>query len=766
MFSKFSEEVQKILVLSRKEMQDLKHPFIGSEHLMLAILNNENDVSRKLRDYNITYDNFKSELLRLIGKGKDSNNFFLYTPLLKKVIENAVIDSRDNGSSEVTVQNLFVSLLEEGDGVAIRILSTLSVDFDEIYDFFSTNIVNKNKTPRKLLIEELGLDLNKEVQLGNIDPVVDRDEEVARVIEILARRSKNNPILVGEAGVGKTAIVEELARRIVNSDVPPVLRNKRIISVPISAVVAGTKYRGEFEERLTKMLKEVENADDVIIFVDEVHTLMGAGGAEGAIDASNILKPSLARGKLQLIGATTTSEYKKFIENDKAFSRRFQNVVVKETDEEKTYNILLNIKKIYESYHGVVISDDNLKYIVDMTNKYIYNRFQPDKSIDILDEVCAHVSLTTKNDNDKLKKLYQQLTKIKEEKNAAVINQNFLLASDIYSKEIVIQSKINKYELKMCSDNKVIEITREDIKKVIEEKTKIPIYELNSVSISKFNKLSSYLKAKICGQDNVIDELVNATKRFKLGLNSNKKPISFLFVGPTGVGKTELVKEYAKLLFNRDSLIRLDMSEYREAHTVSKLIGSPPGYVGYEDNNNIFEKVRDNPHSVILLDEIEKASPVVLNLFLQILDDGHVKDSKGNLIHFDNTIIIMTSNAVKDLSDIGFLKSANLISNLENVFSTEFLNRINHILLFNKLTEADIKIIIKNKLTDMKQKYKNKGIKITIDKNIVNEVISISDYNKFGARKITKILEDKIDNIVADSILDNMYQIKIDSVLN
>lgn len=326
MFSKFSEEVQKILVLSRKEMQDLKHPYIGSEHLLLAILNNENDVSKKLSEYNITYEKFRNELVRLIGKGKDSNDFFLYTPLLKKVISNAVIDSRDSGNNEVTVQNLFVSLLEEGDGVAIRILSTLSVDFDEIYDYFSTNAVNKNKVPRKLLIEELGLDLNKEVQLGNIDPVIDRDSEVSKVIEILARRGKNNPLLIGEAGVGKTAIVEELARKIVNNDVPTVLKNKRIISVPISSVVAGTKYRGEFEERLTKMLKEVENSDDVIIFVDEVHTLMGAGGAEGAIDASNILKPSLARGKLQLIGATTTAEYKKFLENDKAFSRRFQTL--------------------------------------------------------------------------------------------------------------------------------------------------------------------------------------------------------------------------------------------------------------------------------------------------------------------------------------------------------------------------------------------------------------------------------------------------------
>ncbi|MCI8567881.1 MAG: ATP-dependent Clp protease ATP-binding subunit, partial [Bacilli bacterium] len=324
----------------------------------------------------------------------------------------------------------------------------------------------------------------------------------------------------------------------------------------------------------------------------------------------------------------------------------------------------------------------------------------------------------------------------------------------------------NRYELKIGSNNNVVEITKDDIKQVIEEKTKIPIYEINSVSINKFNKLSSILKDKICGQDNIIDELIKATKRFKLGLSSSKKPISFLFVGPTGVGKTELVKEYANLLFNTESLIRLDMSEFREAHTISKLIGSPPGYVGYEDNNHLLEKVRDNPHSVILLDEIEKASPMVLNLFLQILDDGKIKDSKGNVIHFDNTIIIMTSNAVKDLADIGFVASSNLISNLENSFSTEFLNRINHILLFNRLDEENIRLIIKNKLLRMKKEYKDKGIKIVVDKNIIDEVISISDYNKFGARKITKILEDKINNIVADNILDNVYKIKIDSVLN
>lgn len=766
MFSKFSEDVQKILVLSRKEMKELQHPYIGSEHLILAILKNDNVVSKKLNEFNITYEIFKSELLKLIGKGKDTNNFFLYTPLLKKIIENAIIDSRECGNNEVTVQDLFISMLEEGEGVAIRILSTLSVDFDELYDYFSTSIVNKSKSVRKLMIEEFGTDLNKEVELGNIDPVIDRDEEVLQLIEILARRSKNNPILIGEAGVGKTAIVEELARRIVNNEIPRILRNKRIISVSISSLVAGTKYRGEFEERLNKMLKEVEEQNDIIIFIDEVHTLIGAGGAEGAIDASNILKPSLARGKLQLIGATTTSEYKKFIESDKAFSRRFQKVFVEETDDKRTYNILRNIKKIYESFHGVLISDENLKYIVDMTNKYIHNRFQPDKSIDILDEVCAHVSLSNTKNNDKLKKLYQQLAKVKDEKNNAVMNQEFLLASDIYSREIEIQSKINKCELMVNKATNVATINKDDIKKIIESKTKIPIYELDSVSISKFTKLSNQLKKKICGQDKVIDELVDATKRFKLGLSASKRPISFLFVGPTGVGKTELVKEYASLLFNKDSLIRLDMSEFRESHSVSKLIGSPPGYVGYDDNANIFEKVRDNPHSVILLDEVEKASSVVLNLFLQILDEGKVKDSKGNVIYFENTIIIMTSNAVTELSDIGFSNNSNLISNLENTFSTEFLNRINHILLFNKLDEGVLKTIIKGKLLNCKRDYSLKGVKINIDKKIMDEIISLSDYNKFGARKITKILEDKIDNIVADNILNNIYQIKIDSVLN
>ena len=572
--------------------------------------------------------------------------------------------------------------------------------------------------------------------------------------------------MVGEAGVGKTAIIEELARRIVNGDVPANLRGKRIISVSISSLVAGTKYRGEFEERLNKVLKEIEERDDVIVFIDEIHTLIGAGGAEGAIDASNILKPSLARGKLQLIGATTTLEYKKYIETDKAFSRRFQMVIVEETDGDKTYNILLNIKKIYESYHGVFISDDNLKYIVEMSNKYIHNRFQPDKSIDILDEVCTHVSLTKLNNNNKLTKLYCELSKIKEEKNEAIINQKFLLASDIYEKEKTIQSKINKEELKLDKNSKIVEITREDIKKIIEAKTRIPIYELNISCINKLKKLETILKKQIVGQDKAIEELVMATKRFELGLNNNLRPISFLFVGPTGVGKTELVKEYAKNLFSDKALIRLDMSEFKESHTISKLIGSPPGYVGYDDNTNILEAVRDNPHSVILLDEVEKANPVVLNLFLQILDDGKIKDSKGNEIHFENTIIIMTSNAVKDLSSIGFSKNNNLVSALEGSFSTEFLNRINHILLFNRLNEDTVKQIIKQKIVNMKKWYLKKEIKIIVDKKIVDEIISLCDYQRFGARKVTKILEDKINNVVADNIINNVYRIKIDSVLN
>lgn len=766
MFSKFSEEAQKVLMLAKKEMQDLRHPYVGSEHLLLAILNQENEISKKLEELSISYDLFREELIRIVGIGKEQNPWFLYTPLLKRVIENAILTSKEANDSEVSTLHLFLSLLEEGDGVAIRILSTLSVDWEDLYDLFSTKLVNKNrKSKKKLMIEEFGQDLTKKAQTSELDPVIGREEELSRLIEILSRRTKNNPLLVGEAGVGKTAVVEELARRIVHKQVPETLQKKRIISVAIAGLVAGTKYRGEFEERINKILKELEHNDEIILFIDEIHTLIGAGGAEGAIDASNILKPALARGKFQMIGATTTEEYKKTIEQDKAFDRRFQIVRVDEPNLEKTYNILLKLAPLYESFHGVRIEPELLKEIVTLTDRYIYQRKQPDKSIDILDEVCARVSLKESKDNGKLREYYQQLTKVKEEKNTAIIDQNFDAASALKKKENNLLDRINRLELKSFKETKVKMVTRAEIVQVIEKKTSIPIYEFSPTSYQTILHLEDNLKDKVFGQDEAIEKLCRMTKRMKLGFKEDGRPISFLFVGPTGVGKTELVKEYAHLLFDKEHFLRLDMSEYKESHSLSKLIGSPPGYVGYEDQKNKLEMIRLHPHSLILLDEIEKAHPSVLNLFLQILDEGHITDSRGNEIRFDHTVIIMTSNIGFGREEIGFCKTENSVhTKLKEFLNVEFVNRIGEVILFSPLSEEVVREIIEKQMKEIRTRFSKRGIHLKLHNHLIDEILVLSKYQEYGARQVAKVIESRLDGYIIDQMLSGKQSITIGSI--
>ena len=751
---KFSEEAGHILKQAKLEMQKLKHAFIGSEHLILSILNNNNIISNKLNDYGVNYDIFRNKLIKTIGIGKSINNYFIYTPLLKRILEESILDTKELNQKEVSLNTIFLSLLDEGEGVGVRVLNSLGLDLDNLYEELCINSIKKNSN-KKLLINECGNDLTKQAKDNLFDPLIGRDNEVEELIEIIVRRNKNNPLLIGEAGVGKTAIVEELAKRIINGNVPDKLKNMKIISISMGTLVSGTKYRGEFEDRVTKIIKELEENKEIIVFIDEIHTLVGAGGAEGAIDASNILKPALARGNIKVIGATTINEYKNSIMKDKALNRRFQTILVKENTISETKDILLKLKSIYEDYHHVLISDEIINKIVLLSAKYISDKRNPDKSFDILDTVCAKVSLKKNNSLIKIDKLKEELRNIKNKKNSLIKKHHYNEATIIRNNEMEIESKLNKLLLTTKEPRKRI-ITLKDIASVLEKKSNIPIYEIND-NIKKVNKLENYLKTRVIGQDLVIKELSDITKKITLGLK-NDLPYSILFIGSSGVGKTLLVKEYSKYL--NIPLIRLDMGEYKEEHSISKIIGSPPGYVGYSDYDNILEKVKNNPHSILLLDEIEKAHHSVINLFLSILDEGNILDSHGNNVSFKNTIIIMTSN-IKNNDNIGFNQNIDKENDLRNILSTEFVNRINKICYFNKLNESNIKLIIKNRVKEIIKKYQDHNIKVSINNNFVNNVIKEIDYYHYGARRINKVLEDKIDNLVINGILSNKKLIKI-----
>ena len=748
MFGKFSEEAQRVLVDAQKEMSELKHPYIGSEHLLLAILKNNQDLVNKFKKYKITYKSFKEELINLVGIGDNTPDLLLYSSTLKTILENVIIESRETGD-EISVNELLLSLLNEGEGKAIRILLSLGVDINKLYSDISEKRKIKQKKSKKLIVEELGVDLTKRAKNNELDPVIGRDIELNRVIEILSRRTKNNPLLIGEAGVGKTAIAEELARRIVSGNVPMPLKNKRIISVDMACTVAGTKYRGEFEERIKKMVKELEDNDDVIIFIDEIHTLVGAGGAEGAIDASNILKPALARGKLKLIGATTISEYKKFIEKDNALDRRFQKVFVEEPDKSNLKNILMNLKSIYEAYHGVKIEEKLIDKIIALSDRYIYDRCEPDKSIDILDEVCTKVSLKEAKEEKEIIKLSDCLTKIQKEKNNAIINQNYDKAYSLKEDEEELQSKINKLKLDYMRKEKVKKVKLKDIVEVVSSKTKIPINEISKDYITSINEIEKTLKENIIGQDEAINKLIDISKKIKLGIKDKNKSYSVLFCGSTGTGKTYLSKLFAENLVGKNNVIKLDMSEYSESISINKIIGSPAGYVGYDDNKNILEEIRNKPYSVLILDEIEKAHKSVLNFFLNILDEGNCKDSSGKTVRFDNVLIIMTSNAYVSKSLMGFNKNTTNNS-LEDFFSKEFINRIDEIVPFNKFTEEDINKIIIKEANKCYKKYNSENI-ISLD--MINRIIKESNYEEYGVRKLCKAVRKEIEN----QIVCNMF---------
>ena len=701
MFDKYSFTISKIFKYAEEEMKVLHHPYVGSEHLLLSLLKNSGEIKDIASKYNLTYDNFKKELMLVVGSSSKASSYVLYTPLLKRVINLAMEDAKER-KEELNSKHLFLALLEEGEGIAIRLLYGMNINLDSMYDELNER---EDKSNQKLEILNIGKDLSDVINPDDI--LVGRDKELNLIIETLIRKNKNNPLLVGDAGVGKTAIVEELVRRINLKEVPKSLQNKRIIMLEMGSLVAGTKYRGEFEEKLTKVIRELENNPNIILFIDEIHTMVNAGGAEGAINASDILKPYLARGKVKIIGATTTHEYNKFILKDKALNRRFELIKICEPSILETEEILNKIKPSFEKHYNIKITQKNISDIVQLTNRYISDRRNPDKSIDILDSVCAMKKVSNKTSNiiDSYKYKKEEIIKLKEE---MVKKNDFVRALEYHNEEVKIDKILNK---KM---KQTIKITEQDILNLISRKCNIPIINKKN----KYKELENFLLNNLIGQDEAIKKIIKNMINF-----DEDKPLSLLLTGSTGVGKTETVKLISKFL--NINLLRLDMSEYNQDITINRLVGSSAGYVGYDDGA-IFDSIKMEPFTCILVDELEKASPSVMNLFLQILDEGFVTNAKGEKIDFKNTMIFMTSN-VKGTKKIGFMESSNTYT---NDFSKEFVARFTDIVEFNDITE------------DMLEAYlKKNNIK---DKSLVKDF----DIHKNGFRGLKHFLtkESKIRN--------------------
>lgn len=716
----FDEESQKIIVGAKKEMFELKHPYVGSEHLLLSILKEKNlEITKILNEYGITYELFREELVKVVGVGSKSNEWFLFTPLLKRIINNATYSSKDENKC-VSPYNLFVSILQEGDGIANRILFGMNIDLELLYDKFvnSSNFLTNSK--KKLLLDDFAINMNVECAENKYDPVVGRDTQINRVIQILLRKNKNNPILIGEAGVGKTAIVEEIARRIYNGEVPLKLKDKIIYNVSMSNLISGTKYRGEFEERLTKIINEIKNNPKVILFIDEVHTLVGAGGAEGAIDASNILKPFLARGDIKVIGATTLEEYSKFIEKDKALERRFQKVFIEEASIEEVKEIILKLSPIYEKFHSVKLTDKLIDLIIRLSDRYITKGKQPDKTIDFLDEVCCYSSINNNQENIVLKELENKINIIVEEKNAEILRKDFKKALLLRKEEYSLRDEYNEYLVNNNFKVKSIKVREEDLYEVLYNKTGIPLKKLFE---ERTKGLASKLKKYVFGQDNVIDELVN----YMINVNSykEKRVCRYLLVGKNGVGKTYLVEKLAEELFSKNNLIKLKMSDFSNEQSISKIVGASPGYVGYDDRVSFLDKLKSKSFAVVILEDIDKCSKKVVDLFKKAFEDGYFTNSKGENISIINCLFFMTST-VKDVN-LGFINN-NSVTSYDNF-------GISSILKFNDIEEVTIDKYLKNKI-------KEYGLMDCSNKvSLLNKIKKESKYLEFGFERVDSLFE-------------------------
>ena len=799
MFERFTEKAIKVIMLAQEEARRLGHNFVGTEQVLLGLIGEGTGIAAKtLKSMGVNLKDARVEVEKIIGRGSGFVAVEIpFTPRAKRVLELSWDEARQLGHNYIGTEHLLLGLIREGEGVAARVLENLGVDLNKVRSNVvkmlgdskptagagagssssssSSSSASKVKTPS---LDEFGTDLTQAASEQRLDPVVGREKEIERVIQILARRTKNNPVLLGEPGVGKTAVAEGLAIRIVNNEVPDILENKKIIQLDMGLLIAGTKYRGEFEERLKKIMDEIRQAGNVILVIDEMHTLIGAGAAEGAIDAANILKPALSRGEIQVIGATTSDEYRKYIEKDSALERRFQPVIIEEPSIDETIEIIRGLKTKYEEHHSLNISDEAIVAATKLSSKYINDRFLPDKAIDVIDEASSKVRLKVCTLSPEGKELDKELREIIKEKEEAIRNQEFERASALRDDEANMKDRIREVseEWRRQNDANKPTVTEEDVAEVIATMTGVPVTKLTEGESERLLRLEATLHDRVIGQSDAVTAIAKAIRRARVGLKSPNRPIgSFIFSGPTGVGKTELAKALAEAIFgSEDNMIRVDMSEFMEKHSTAKLIGSPPGYVGYDDGGHLSELVRKKPYSVILFDEIEKAHPDVFNIMLQILDDGRLTDAKGRHINFKNTVIIMTSNVgasmISTAGKLGFsaaddakkdkyekLKDT-VNEELNKAFRPEFLNRIDDIIVFSHLSKEEIREIVDLMMKDLFKRLSERELSIEVTDE-VKDYLAKDGYNEaYGARPLRRLIQKKIEDQLAEEILTNAYE--------
>jgi ATP-dependent Clp protease ATP-binding subunit ClpC len=781
MFGKFTERARRVIAMAETEAKKLNHNYVGTEHILLGLVKEEKGIAGKVLSdkANLKEDQIINIIKDIIGQGKNKVEGTVgLTPRSKKVLNLSMEQARKLNHNYIGTEHILLGLITEGEGVAVRILKEVGVNLDEVKKEIMEILKESNQGSKKQQesdtpeLDKYSRDLTEMAKEDKLDPVIGREKEIERVIQVLSRRTKNNPVLIGEPGVGKTAIVEGLAKSIVDETVPEILLDKRVVSLDLSSLVAGSKYRGEFEQRLKALMSEIVENGEIILFIDEMHTLVGAGAAEGAIDAANILKPALARGELQAIGATTLDEYRKYIEKDAALERRFQSIMVGENSEEQSVKILEGLRDAYEAHHKVKISDEAIKAAVKLSHRYIADRFLPDKAIDLMDEAASRVRLRNSTRPQELRNINERIDELEKEKEAAVKNQEFEKAAKLRDEENKIKKELKKTKEKWKQKRGIndIVVKEEDIAQIVSSWTGIPVTKLEETETKKLLKLEEHLHKRVVGQDEAIKAVSQAVRRARAGLKDPKRPIgSFIFLGPTGVGKTELARTLAEAMFDdEDAMIRIDMSEYMEKHSVSRLVGSPPGYVGHEEGGQLTEPVRRRPYSVILFDEIEKAHPEVFNILLQILDDGALTDSHGRKVDFKNTVVIMTSNVgasyIKKQSKLGFTAEKdesqeyenmkdNVITRLRDTFRPEFLNRIDETIVFHSLNKGHITEIIEIMIRELKDRLKNKEIDIEITDKAKMKLIDEGYDEEFGARPLRRAIQRLVENKLSEHIL-------------
>ena len=779
MFNRFTERAQKVLTLAHEEAVRLGHPGVGTEHILLGLVREGEGIAAKaLVSLGLSSEKVQREVEKIIGRGPGNTTGTTYTPRAKKVIELSMDEARKLGHNYIGTEHILLGLIREGEGIAARVLTNLGVSLgkarQQVLQLLGSDAPEANadasQTAATPTLDGLARDLTVLARDSKLDPVIGRANEIERVIQVLSRRTKNNPVLIGEPGVGKTAIAEGLAQRIVSNEIPEILRGKRVMVLDMGTVVAGTKYRGEFEDRLKKIMDEIRNAGNVILFIDELHTLIGAGGAEGAIDASNILKPALARGELQCIGATTLDEYRKHIEKDAALERRFQPIKVEEPTPEEAVRILLGLRDRYEAHHRVKITDKAVEAAVRLSDRYISDRFLPDKAIDLIDEAASRVRLRTYTAPPNLKELETRLEELRSEKDSAIQGQEFEQAAALRDQEQHLRDELDNRRLEWQKRQEAhdVAVTEEDIAEIVSSWTGVPVKKLAEVETDRLLNMEGLLHQRVIGQEEAVTAVARAIRRARAGLKDPKRPIgSFIFLGPTGVGKTELARALAEAMFgDEDAIIRVDMSEYMERHTTARLVGAPPGYVGFEEGGQLTEKVRRKPYSVVLLDEVEKAHPEVFNVLLQVLDDGRLTDGKGRTVDFRNTVIIMTSNVgaqmIRKGGPLGFTSGEDsayndmktrVMEELKRTFRPEFLNRVDDMIVFHPLSEQDIGKIVELMSEDLRKRVEEYGLHFTLT-DAARQFLSKEGYDpQYGARPLKRAMQRHIEDRLSEALL-------------